>query len=168
MKRTLVPAGQLLVVTVGLVIALGLRPASTREIVAAYILALTAIAFLTLARMGRTTDEWERATSHLEHALAPRKVTRVRPTELIRVERDLTLSIANAGELHARLLPKLREVAAARLLLRHDVSLANAHELLGDDAWDLLRPDRPAPEDRSAPGVPLPRIAALVETIERL
>jgi hypothetical protein len=167
-KGKIVPAGQLLAVTVGLVIALGLRPASTREIVAAYVLALSAIAFLTLARMGRTADEWDRATSELEHALAPQKVNRVRPTELIRVERDLTLSILNAGELHARLLPKLREVAAARLLLHHDVSLPNAHELLGDDAWDLLRPDRPAPQDRSAPGVPLPRIAALVETIEHL
>ena len=90
----------------------------------------------------------------------------MRPAELIRTERDLTLSTSNAGELHARLLPQLRDVAAARLADRHS-DLVQAREILGEEAWELLR-DRPVPPDRSAPGLPLRRISALVDAVERL
>jgi hypothetical protein len=165
-KRPRVPVGTIVLATVGLVIALGLRPWPVREILAAYVLALTAIALLVLARMARTEEEWERATSELERALAPRKPVRTRPNELVRVERDLVLSVSNAGELHARLLPQLREVAGARLAARHDVE--RARELLGEDAWELLREDRPAPDDRAAPGLPLRDIAGLVDRVEGL
>ncbi|HEY2072112.1 MAG TPA: hypothetical protein VGG88_00915, partial [Gaiellaceae bacterium] len=96
MRRPRVPIGTIAAVTVGLAIALGLRPVSVREILAAYVLALTAIALLVLARMARTEEEWERATSDLERALAPRKPVRARPNELVRVERDLVLSVADA------------------------------------------------------------------------
>ena len=118
--------------------------------------------------MARTEDEWERATSELERALAPRTSVRARPAELVRTERDLTLSSTNTGDLHTRLLPQLREVAAARLADRHDVDLAGARELLGDETWEYLRPDRAVPDDRTAAGLPLRRIAALVDAIERL
>ena len=162
------PIGKVIVITIGLVIALGIRPVSVREIVAAYLLALAAIALLTLARLARTEDEWERSTSELSRALAPRPRVRLRPAELIRTERDLTLSTASAAEVHARLLPQLRDVAAARLADRHDMGLADARDLLGDEAWELLRPDRPIPSDRNAPGLPLRRIGTLLDAVERL
>jgi hypothetical protein len=168
MKRPRLPVGTIVAATIGLAIALGLRPISVREILAAYVLALTAIALLVLARMARTEEEWERATSELERALAPRKAMRGRPAELVRTERDLLLSSGNAGDLHTRLLPQLREVAAARLGARHDVDLADARDVLGDDTWEYLRPDRPMPDDRIGNGLPLRRIAGLVDTIERL
>lgn len=168
MRRTRVPTGTIVAATLGLVIALGLRPISVREILAAYVLVLTAIALLVLTRMARTEEEWERATSELERALAPRKTVRARPAELVRTERDLTLSSTNAGDLHTRLLPQLREVAAARLADRHDVDLADARDVLGEETWEYLRPDRPIPDDRTAHGLPLRSIAALVDTIERL
>jgi hypothetical protein len=167
-KRPRVPVGPIALATIGVAIALGLRPISVREILAAYVLVLTAIALLVLTRMARTEDEWERATSELERALAPRKTAQARPAELIRTERDLTLSSSNVGDLHTRLLPELREVAAARLADRHQVDLAGARDLLGNETWDYLRPDRPMPDDRTAEGLPLRRIAALVDTIERL
>jgi hypothetical protein len=162
-----VPVAQLVLVTVGLAVALGLRPVSAREILAAYVLALAAIALIALARVARTAEEWERATSELAAALAPRKPVRVRPGELVRTERDLRLGVASAVELHARLLPKLRDTAAARLAAR-GAALSEAREALGPDAWELLRPDCPVPEDRTAAGVPLRRIAALVDAVERL
>jgi hypothetical protein len=168
MRKPRVPVGTIVVATIGLAIALGLRPISVREILAAYVLALTAIALLVLTRMARTEEEWERATSELERALAPRKTARARPAELVRTERDLTLSSTNAGDLHTRLLPQLREVAAARLAARHDADLAGARDVVGDEAWEYLRADRPAPDDRTAHGLPLRRIAALVDAIERL
>lgn len=168
MRRPRVPVGPIVAATIGVAIALGLRPISVREILAAYVLVLTAIALLVLTRMARTDEEWERATSELERALAPRKSVRARPAELVRTERDLTLSSTNAADLHTRLLPQLREVASARLADRHDVDLAGARHLVGDETWEYLRPDRPVPDDRTAEGLPLRRIAALVDAIERL
>ena len=43
-----------------------------------------------------------------------------------------------------------------------------ARALLGEDAWELLRPDRPEPEDRHGPGVPRERVAAVIERVESL
>jgi hypothetical protein len=159
-RRPRPPVGTLVVVTIGLAIALGLRPVSVREILAAYVLALTAIALLVLTRMARTEEEWERAVSELERALAPRKDVRTRPPELVRMERDLTLSVANAAEFHARVRPLLLDIAAARV--------KHPRETLDGDTWEVLRPDRPPPTDRTAPGPPLRRIAALVDAVERL
>jgi hypothetical protein len=160
MRRVRIPIGAPIVVTIGLAIALGLRPVSVREILAAYVLALTAIALLNLTRIARTDEEWERAPSDLERALAQRSTGRMRPAELVRMERDITLSIGSAGEFHARLRPLLLSIAAART--RHP------SEALDDPTWELLRPDRPAPTDRAAPGLPLRRIAELVDTVEEL
>ncbi len=160
MRRPRVPIGTLVTVTIGMAIALGLRPVSVREILAAYVLALTAIALLVLTRLARTEEEWERTVSDLERALAPRNAARARPNELVRMERDLTLSVANAGEFHARLRPLLLDIAAARARY--------PREALDPDTWEVLRPDRPPPADRAAPGPPLRRIADLVDTVERL
>ena len=160
MKRPRLPLGRLAAITIGLAIALGLRPISVREILAAYVLALTAITLAELTRLARFDEEWERSSSDLERALAPRMSVRVRPAELVRVERDLTLSAASAGEYHTRMRPLLLAIAAARVRY--------PREALDEDTWELLRPDRPAPEDRAAPGVPLRRIAELVDTIESL
>lgn len=157
--------GSVAVATIALAVALGVRPASVREIVAAYVLVLTGLSLVVLMRIAHTEEEWERTTSQFELALRPRKASRARPAELVRTERDLTLSAANAGELHTRLLPKLRDVATARLADRRDGDL---RDVLGDDAWELLRPDRPAPPDRGAPGLPMADIARLIDTIERL
>jgi hypothetical protein len=167
-RRPRLPIGTIVAATIGLAVALGLRPISVREILAAYVLALAAIALLVLTRMARTEEEWERATSELERVLTPRKTARARPAELVRTERDLTLSSTNAGDLHTRLLPQLREVAASRLADRHDTDLSDARGVLGDEAWEYLRPDRPTPADRTAQGLPLRRIAVLVDAIERL
>ena len=62
--------------------------------------------------------------------------------------------------------------AAARIAARHGFELERRPEaaaaLLGEDAWELLRPDRPAPEDRHGPGVPRERVAAVIERVESL
>jgi len=157
--------------TVGLAVALGVRPVSMSTILAAYVLALAAIALAALTRSARSASEWQ-GTSAFEQALRGSADTPVRPPELVRTEREITLGAANAGHLHARLLPILREAASARLAAHHNVELGRrpdaAHALLGDEAWRLLRPDLPPPEDPNAPGLPLRRIRALVDTLERL
>ena len=66
----------------------------------------------------------------------------------------------------------LREIAANRLLLRHGFDLDKrpdeARALLGEPAWSWLRPDRPEPRDRWAPGPPLAELTAVVDALERI
>jgi hypothetical protein len=80
--------------------------------------------------------------------------------------------MAGAGHAQHRLIPILREAAAARLGSRHGIELerkpAAARALLGEETWELLRSDRPAPEDRFAPGVPRARVVATIERLESL
>lgn len=154
-------------VTVGLVIALGLRPVSTEQILAAYVLALTAIA-LELATRVLAARSHPRRGSAFEAAVERTPPTATRPADLLRMEREISLGVASAGHLHGRLLPMLREAASARLGLDLERSARKAQALLGDDVWELLRPDRPPPEDRHAPGISLRRVEHCIETLERL
>jgi len=159
-RRPRVPYGTVAALTVGLAFALGLRPISVREILAAYVLALTAVALLVLARMARTEEAWERASSELAHALRPRASSRMRPPELVLVGRDVELGIASAGDFHARLRPRLWSVVEARTRTPQDA--------LDAETWELLRPDRRPPEDLAADGIPARRLHELVDTLERL
>jgi len=166
------PVTPVVLVTVGLAVALGLGPASVGEILAAYVLALAAIALLTLARLAHAEDAWERAASELERALTPRKPVRMRPAELIRVERDIVLGTTNAGHFHARLRPVLSEAAAARLAARRSIDLGRqpdaARRILGDEVWEVVRPDREAPADLYEPGLPIRDLHRVVESLESL
>jgi hypothetical protein len=152
-------------------IGLAVRPLPVDRLIAIYVLALAALALVALTRIARPPEEL-RQGSPFEHALRPRAERPLRPPELIRTERELTLGMASAGHAQRRLLPLLREAAAARLLTQHGIELARrpdeAKALLGEDAWELLRPDRPEPADRNAPGLQLARVQAVVERLEAL
>jgi hypothetical protein len=157
--------------TVVLVIVLGIRPTSARQILAGYVLVLAAIALAALTRIARNASDSPPA-SRFDAALRQRVVEPMRPPELVRTEREIRLGTASAGYLHSRLLPLLREAAAARLAAGHDVDLERrpdaARRLLGEEAWELLRPDRPAPADRNSPGISMQRLRAVVDTLETL
>jgi hypothetical protein len=157
--------------TAGLGVALGLRPISEARILSAYVLVLAAIALAALTRITRSASE-RPTPSAFEAALRVRPVSPMRPPELVRTEREIMLGSASAGHLHLRLLPLLRECAAARLAAGHNVDLERRPEaarlVLGEDAWELLRPDRPEPHDRNAPGAPLKRLRAVIDTLEAL
>jgi hypothetical protein len=162
--------GWFVLVTAGLSVALGLRPISVREILAAYVLSLAAISLSVLTRLN-ARDPWEQS-SELERALRPRATERVRPPELVRLERELTLASANAGHMHARLLPLLRDAAAVRLAAHRRIDLfrrpEEASQVLGDEAWELIRPDRPEPPNAQASGLALRRIGRLIDAIENI
>jgi hypothetical protein len=95
-----------------------------------------------------------------------------RPAELAKLEREVYLSVGSSFYLHHRLRPLLREVAGHRLLMRHgidcDARPDAAAAVLGEAAWAWLRPDRPEPRDRWAPGPALGELRALVDAIERI
>jgi len=73
---------------------------------------------------------------------------------------------------HASLRPLLAEIAARRLAARGQalerLSESAGEEMLGERLWDLVRPDRPFPENRQAPGVSAKDLARMIEALERL
>jgi len=160
-----------LLATVALVILLALRPLSTSRAFSIWILLLAGIVLVALVRHSRRGGESDRG-SRFEAALRVRPAKTPEPVELLRMERDLELGIADATHAQRRLLPLLRAAATARLASHRGVELDRrpdaARALLGEDAWELLRPDRQEPRDRHGPGVPRERVAALIERVESL
>jgi hypothetical protein len=163
-RRIAIPVA---VATLALVALLAVRPLPADRIAAGYVLALAAIGLAAVTRSLSSATS-EQPASQFDRMLTRPVEQASRPAELVRIEREITLGAASAGHLHVRLLPLLREVASAKLGVDLELRPERAKTLLGDDAWKLLRPDRLAPEDRTAPGLPLRRLRALVDTLERL
>jgi hypothetical protein len=105
-----------------------------------------------------------RARSQLERALSESAHREQRLPEIERTEREVTLATASAYDLHFRLLPHLREIAQCRL---ERSGKSPTPETLGR-WWELLRPDRPEPDDRFAPGIKQSELRALVSDLERM
>jgi hypothetical protein len=102
--------------------------------------------------------------SRFDAALAEPSEPPTRLSGLERMEREVTLARLSSFDLHFRLLPHLREIAQARL---EGEGKAPSAETLGR-WWELLRADRPAPDDRFAPGISEADLSALVADLERL
>lgn len=144
--------------TIAFVALAGAGPIRLETLAAGYALALAAIALATLTSAIRAAQQ--RGQSRFQQELSRRAEQPGRPTELVRVSRDLMLASTSAGHAHERLRPLLYGIAEARS--RHP------REALGEEAWELVRPDVPAPADRNGPGVPLRRIRQVVESLEHL
>ena len=93
------------------------------------------------------------------------------PSQLLRVERIVERSTVSALTAHTQLRPLLSEIADARLA-RRGVQLSRDHDearrLLGPEAWELIRPDRPQPPERGAAGIARRELEAVVESLEAL
>jgi hypothetical protein len=143
-------------------------PLDRRLVADVYLLALGGL--LLLAAL-RSTGGWRRESA-FDRALAPRHRQHVRPAELVRLEDQVLVATAVAGDLHFRLRPALAEIAAHRLQVGHGVrperDPARARTLLGPEAWELLRPDVEPPADRLGPGMPVERLARIVTALEEV
>jgi hypothetical protein len=153
--------------TIALIVVLGLHPVPTTRIMAGYALALAAIGLDVCVRI-LGADSWRERGSLFEHMLSRKAPEPTRPSEIVRIEREITLGTSSAGHLHTRLLPLLRDAASARLGIDFDLHPERARTALGDESWELLRPDRPEPLDRSAPGLPMRRVRTVVDMLEQL
>jgi hypothetical protein len=154
-----------------LVILLAIPKLSTSRALAIWVVLVAALVLVALVRHSRAEAGPEPAR-RFEAALRSRTSAASPPEELLRMERTLVLGSADADYAHRRLLPLLRAAAAARIAARHGFDLERrpeaARSLLGDDAWELLRPDRPEPNDRFGPGIPQREIAAVIARVEAL
>ena len=135
-----------------------------------YLLCMTAIVLLAFVRTTRVRA-LARGGSQFDRALAAvgrRPADSAEPV----LTRDVALSTFNAFHLHVRLRPILRDIAAHRLRTRYGVDLdrepARARGLVGSDAWELVRPGRPAPEDRLARGPSVAEFERVVDQLEAI
>jgi hypothetical protein len=91
--------------------------------------------------------------------------------ELDRIDRLVVLGGANEFDLHYRLRPLLRQIAAERLYDLYGVDLdgepERAQALLGEELWAIVRPDRQVGR-RSWPGLPAADLAGYVARLEQL
>lgn len=136
-----------------------------------YVLALAAIALLQLVRGIRAAHQ-PTAASLFDSALRRPKRRHERLPQLERVEREVTLGLATAFDLHYRLRPSLRRMAGELLASHRGIDLDGgteaARKALGDETWEIVRADREPPVDRSAPGLDIASLRTVVASLEAL
>jgi hypothetical protein len=157
------------IATLGLGITIAVAPGRASPVVDAYLLAVGALALL--LAIARTLGSLPRERPTRLDAAPSTYRRQPKPRELVKLEREVGLSTETAFDAYYRLRPTVRQVAASRLRLRGidlDAPSGSAEALVGPEAWDLVRPDRPRPRNHDAPGVPIDRIAAVVDAVEEL
>ena len=168
MRRDLGAAVRLLVLpTLALLLTLALVPGRLPFAVRVYALCVCAVALgLGLAALRRAYPP----AGPLRRTGGQRSGEHSAPPTLARMEDELALGVAGAFDLHHRLAPRLRTVAAGLLTARRRVSLdrdpEEARRILGDETWEIVRPDRQPPEDRLARGISQEGLARVVDSLE--
>jgi hypothetical protein len=136
-----------------------------------YVLVLGALAVLAAVLATRQSFPLDQGSA-LAAALDREPRAAIRPPELERLEREVTLGVSTAFDLHYRLRPILREVAEQRLADRHGLRLdrggREVEALLGQELWELVRPDRRPPQKRYAYGLEPEQLREVVERLEAL
>jgi hypothetical protein len=154
--------------TIGLLIARTLAPGRHELELDVYVIALGALALLGLVSWLRRSAPRARE-SLLEQAVRQHTEEPETLPELAHLERVLVMSAAQEFDLHYRLRPTLREIAAAQLAgrgMQLDRGGPLVRETLGEELWDVVQPDRVAPENRQVKGVGPDGIERLVRRIE--
>ena len=160
----------LLLPTLGLAAVIAFVPGRTEPAIRVYALVLCGAGLVVLVAALRrfyapSTPLRARAKGH---GGGRRQV----PGVLGRLEQETALGVAGAFDLHYRLRPRLRTLASVLLAARRAASLDDEPErvkaLVGDETWELVRADRPAPEDRLARGLAIKELRRVVESLERI
>jgi hypothetical protein len=164
MRRHWLDVAILFVLSSGACLYVSLQVPGVRSVtVHIYLLFLGALLMLVVVS-GVTAAAPRARRSDFAAALGERPEPAGPVPQLAKVEREVTLAIGNAYDLHTRLLPHLREIASARLERRGQ---RPGPETLGR-WWELLRADRPEPTERFAPGIAEPELRELVADLESI
>ena len=156
--------------TLGLAVALAL--ARDRAELAVHVWLLVALGLAMLACMGVIRSAYPSAPSPFSASLRRPRVTVDRPRDLVRLEREVSMAGSAAFDLHYRLRPTLVELATSVLSTRRGIDLEQeperARAVLGDDVWDLVRPDRPPPPERLGVGIDAAHLECVVSALEQV
>jgi hypothetical protein len=157
--------------TLALLTAAYLEPGHRGVELDVYLLVVGAMAVLTAVLAVRRAFPVS-AGSLLAEALEADPLEPVRPLDLERTERVLTMATSTAFDLHFRLRPILREIAEQRLGDRRSLTLDSGgprvEAALGEEVWELVRPDRVQPRHRFEPGIEPAALRRVVERLESL
>jgi hypothetical protein len=136
-----------------------------------YVLTVGAMALLAAILATRRAFPVDEGSS-LAAAMEREARSPARPPDLERTERMLSMAATTAFDLHFRLRPVLREVAEQRLAdrrgLRLDSGDPRVEETCGEELWEVVRPDREAPDHRFLPGLAPPALHRVVEQLEAI
>lgn len=157
--------------TIGLGVALALDPERGTLAGHIWLLAVLSIALLVLLDVIRTT--YPATPSPFAVGLRRRdRVVVARPAGLVRLEREVSMAGSAAFDVHYRLRPTLVDLATGLLSSRRGIDFerepGRAHEVLGDDLWEIVRPDRPPPLERMGPGIDAERLHRAVSALEHV
>ncbi|MCY7301837.1 MAG: hypothetical protein LH654_02155 [Thermoleophilia bacterium] len=160
----------LLLPTVGLVVAFALAPDRVELETHIWLLVVLGLSLVALLRV--IHKAYPSSTSPFLASLT-RPVVRVeRPAPLTRIERSVSMAEASAFDVHYRLRPILVELAGELLAARRGIDLKSdpdaCRALVGEDAWELIRPGRPDPKDRLADGISANALERVVASLERV
>jgi len=159
----------LLAPTLALVLVALVLPGRLQLSARVYVLLVCAAALVVVLRAVRRAYPPERP---LRPPPVIQSTKRRPPPGLDRLEHDTALGVAGIFHLHFRLAPRLRAIAAGLLLARRRIPIDDdsgvARDVLGDETWDLVRADRPAPDDRLGRGLSPAALAHAVESLERI
>jgi hypothetical protein len=169
-KRDLLRAARALALpALALAFVVAFAPGRTGLAIRVFALIASGVALVVVLAALRRSYPRERP---LRRAAKPAATSRAIPGMLGRLEQETVLGVAGSFDLHSRLRPRVRGLAASLLAARRGVSLdaapERARELLGETTWQLVRGDRPPPEDRLAAGLPANDLRRVVESLERL
>jgi len=171
MRRALRVAQLPTLLTVALAVLLIVLPGRSELLLHVYALAIAAIALVHLVKAVRTAQPVA-AASPFDAALRERTTRDERLPELARVEREVSLGMATAFDLHYRLRPPLRRIAGELLAARRGIDLDGSPEAarraLGDETFEIVRADREQPRDRYGPGLDPAALRAVVTSLEAL
>ena len=155
--------------TVAAAVALLVLPGRAEIVLDIYVLVIGGFALGVLVAAVRRANPVA-ASSPFERALRERERRPERLPDLERIERELTLACQTAADVHFRLRPRLRRVAARLLSAKRGLDLdadpPAARRVLGDELWELVRADREPPHRRDAPGLSLPESERIVAALE--
>lgn len=160
-----------LFLTLALLVALVVMPGRVEVAVRVYVLLL--IAFVLVQLLARLRSSLpEPGPSPVDTALQRRPRRPERVPELERIEREVTLGLATAFDLHYRLRPTLRRIASELLRARRGIDLdanpAAARRALGEETWELVRANREPPVERFGRGLDLASLRSVVVSLEAL
>lgn len=156
--------------TVGLGLALAFLPGEAALEVRVWLLVVLAGGLVALVVELRSS--WPSQPSLFDAALTRRRPAAPEFSALARLGREVSMATGSSYDLHFRLRPTVREVAAGLLLSRRGVDLdrepERARAALGDEAWELVREGRPAPAERRGPGIAPAELDRVIASLERL
>ncbi len=163
--------GVTLFVTLCAGIALLFTAGNRAAVIDVYLLAVAGVlslGFVRFARFLRRTTP----PSPFEAAIARSVSSRGADDDAFTLDREIELSRMDAFHFHVRMRPILRDIAAHVLRIRYGVELdrepERARELLPADVWDVVRPDRPPPNERLARGPSLAEQRRWLDGLEKL